>query len=320
MRSRDGKKADGCDCELSRVAAGERVAEQPDASALARLETDPEALERRLRRALEDGEIVTWFQPQVRLSDRTLVGFEALVRWLHPDFGLLMPARFIRVAERRGIAAELDMFGLEQGVALLARLDDVPAESLPLLRLSANITPDFAAARRFAERIEGAVGRAGISPERVTLEITERGPIANWRNAWRNVRRLRRAGFRIALDDFGAGYSSLGLLKELPVDEIKVDRLFLRRGATEDIAILTAILQIARALKLSVLAEGVESSDQERRLCALGCEMAQGFRYGRAMPAEEVPGFVARWPGGAPFRQIADEATSTAAHEAGTGA
>ncbi len=300
---RGGRRADGS------AGDGNAIGTTLPAAVLARLETEPEALERRLRRALADGEIVTWFQPQVRLADHGLVGFETLVRWRHPDFGLLMPARFIRVAERRGVAAELDAFGLERGVALLARLDrhgvgaaqGRPDRAAPALRLSVNITPDFAAARGFADRVERIVADAGVSPERIVLEITERGPIANWRTAWRNIRRLRRAGFRVALDDFGSGYSSLGLLKELPVDEIKVDRLFLRRGATEDVAILTAILQIARVLKLSVLAEGVENADQERRLLALGCEMAQGYRYGRPMPGEDVADFVACWPASAPF-------------------
>lgn len=308
MPSCDDSRLCGSDSRTADSTSGSRTVTVPDAAALARLETDPAALERRLRRALDDGEIVTWFQPQVRLDDRALVGFEALVRWHHPEFGLLMPARFIRVAERRGIAAELDLFGLEQGVGLLGRLDGRVARPMPPLHLSANITPDFAASRGFADRIEAVVAGAGVSPERITLEITERGPIANWRTAWRNVHRLRRTGFRIALDDFGAGYSSLGLLKELPVDEIKVDRLFLRRGAPEDIAILTAILQIARTLKLHVLAEGVENAEQEQRLRALGCEMAQGFRYGRPMPIEKVPEFVARWPAGAPFLQEGDVA------------
>ncbi len=256
---------------------------------LARLELRPEELESALRAALANGEMVALFQPQVRLPARRLRGFEVLVRWRHPRFGLLRPQRFIRLAERCAAAGDLDLFALDQAVAFMRRLG---AETLDGLSIAVNASPRAAGEEEYAGRAAAIAQELGKSGAHLVIEVTERSPIAAWRGSLRNLKRLKAAGVQVAVDDFGSGYASFGVVKRLQLDEIKIDRMLVRDTDPESAAILTAVLEMARALGVDVVAEGVENADQHRLLVALGCPAAQGFHYARPLPLAEAVALV----------------------------
>lgn len=257
---------------------------------LARLELRPEELESALRSALANGEMIAMFQPQVRLPERRLRGFEVLVRWRHPRFGLLRPQRFIRLAERCAAAADLDLFALDQAAVFLHRLGARMPEELII---AVNASPRGAGEEEYAERAAAMARELLPGGTHLVVEVTERSPISAWRRSLRNLRRLKAAGVRVAIDDFGSGYASFGVVKRLQLDEIKIDRMLVRDTDPESAAILTAILEMARALGVDVVAEGVENAAQHQLLVALGCPAAQGFYYARPLPLAEAVTFVA---------------------------
>ncbi len=257
---------------------------------LARLELRPEELESALRTALAKGEMVAMFQPQLWLPDGRLRGFEVLVRWRHPRCGLLRPQRFIRLAERCAAAADLDLFALDQAAVFLRRLGRrIPAG----LMVAVNASPRGAGGEAYARRAAAVGGELMKNGAHLVVEVTERSPMSAWRRSLRNLRRLKAAGVRVAVDDFGSGYASFGVVKRLQLDEIKIDRMLVRDTDPESAAILTAILEMARALGVDVVAEGVENADQHRLLVALGCPAVQGFHYARPLPLAEAAALVA---------------------------
>ncbi len=262
---------------------------------LARLELRPEELESALRTALAKGEMVAMFQPQLWLPDCRLRGFEVLVRWRHPRFGLLRPQRFIRLAEHCAAAGDLDLFALDQAAAFLGRLEGgIPAG----LRVAVNASPRGAGEEVYAGRAAAVGEELMKNGAHLVVEVTERSPMSAWRRSLRNLRRLKAAGVRVAVDDFGSGYASFGVVKRLQLDEIKIDRMLVRDTDPESAAILTAILDMARALGVDVVAEGVENADQHRLLVALGCPAAQGFHYARPLPLAEAAALVGeQWAG-----------------------
>ena len=239
------------------------------------------ANESSLRTALERGEFYVEYQPKISLvTDRT-VGVEALLRWMHPERGLIGPLDFIPLAEESGIIVQIGAWVLEQVCRDALRWRTALPGGHPLM-VAVNVSP-----RQFesdlAETFGGIIGRSGIDPVTVCLEVTESMVMQDADLAIATLRELKSLGLSISVDDFGTGFSSLAYLKRFPLDELKIDKSFvdgLGRDS-EATAIVAAVMGMAHALDLRVVAEGVETSDQAVRLRTLGCDEAQGFYYAR---------------------------------------
>jgi diguanylate cyclase (GGDEF)-like protein/PAS domain S-box-containing protein len=239
-----------------------------------------------LRRGLERGEIVPYFQPIVDLAGGQVVGFEVLVRWLHPDRGLLLPGQFLPLAEEAGLMGELGERVLRDSLAQLARWRAVGL-SFSTCSLSVNIASQQLVDDSFIDVVDDALGETGIDADSLWLEITETALMADTSAATRALRGLRGLGLHLAVDDFGTGYSSLTYLKRFPVEAIKVDRSFVTGLGLEadDTSIVEAVVRLGHSLGLTVVAEGVETPLQLNRLRELDCDRAQGYLFGRPRPA-----------------------------------
>ncbi len=239
--------------------------------------------------ALERNEIVPYFQPLVELRSGVLTGFEVLARWIHPVEGIISPDQFISVAEETGCIGELTERLLQQ---VFAAAGVIP----PQVSISVNISPLQFRDPKLARELERGA-RAGSFPlERIVLEVTESALMGNIMQARAVAGELKELGVRLALDDFGTGYSSLRHLQALPFDELKVDAGFVRSmGVTlESRKIAAAVVGLGQSLGLRTVAEGVETRNQAEMLLWLGCDEAQGWLYGRPVPAEKLAEIVAR--------------------------
>ena len=247
--------------------------------AVARLEVEND-----LRRAIERSELRLYYQPYVRLEDPTTVaGVEALVRWHHPDRGLVTPAEFIQLAEETGLVQPLGLWVLHEACRQLASWQPLDAAAGWRDCLSINVSPHQLAHDRFVTSVEAAINEWEIEPSRLCLEITESALLGDIDAALMRLYQLRDLGIRLALDDFGTGYSALSYLREVPVEIIKIDRTFVARLDTNarDRAIVAGMIELAHALDLVVIAEGVEDASQADALAALGCDLAQGYLFAR---------------------------------------
>ncbi len=242
-------------------------------------------LETDLAEALERGEFELHFQPRVSIAEGRVVSCEALVRWRHPEKGLVSPADFIPVAEQNGKIIAIGEWILREACRL-AR------EELGGMRVSVNVSPVQFRQRNFVEAVEAAIRDTGIEPGMLELEVTEGVLIDDDKRAHRILTQLKRLGVTIALDDFGTGYSSLGYLSRFPFDTIKIDRSFVRDMATSDtaLAIVRTIAGLGHGLGMTVVAEGVETRDEARHLALLGCHELQGFLLGRPTAVADVAG------------------------------
>jgi len=240
-----------------------------------------------LRRGIERGEVVPYFQPIVDLAGGEVIGFEVLARWLHPERGLLMPGQFLPVAEEAGLMVELGTSVLRDSLAQLAHWR---AGGLRFAdsSLSVNVATQQLADDRFLEVVTEALGETGIDAGSLWLEITETALMADTSAAGAALRDLRGLGLHLAVDDFGTGYSSLTYLKRYPVEAIKIDRSFVEGLGLEsdDTSIVEAVVRLGHSLGLTVVAEGVETPLQLNRLRELGCDRGQGYLFGRPRPAE----------------------------------
>jgi diguanylate cyclase (GGDEF)-like protein len=240
-------------------------------------------LEKELRAALAADQIVPHYQPIVDLKTGEILKFEALARWTHPTLGEIPPARFIEVAEERGLIVDLT----EQIVRRACRDALTWPESIVL---ALNISPLLLESSTFSLRLVNALAETGLPPRRVEVEITERALETASHRAREFLDGMRTIGVRIAIDDFGTGYSNLSRLRELPFDEIKIDSSFVQSLAenTNSSVIVRAMVELGRGLGLTVTAEGVEDPDQRSELIAQGCEQGQGYLFSRALPADEA--------------------------------
>jgi diguanylate cyclase (GGDEF)-like protein/PAS domain S-box-containing protein len=245
------------------------------------------ALTRELRTALERGEFVLHFQPRHDLRSGTITGLEALVRWRHPRRGLLAPAEFIPLAEETGLIAPLGEWVIRAACEQLAAWR---ARGLANVRMAVNLSPRQFAQPHLAQSIGAILAGLGLGGEGLEIEITEGVIMKDAERSVRTLRELKAMNIAIGVDDFGAGFSSLGYLKRFPLDELKIDRNFVREidSNPADVAIVQAILALAKGLNLQVIAEGVETQAQRDVLRLCGCEQAQGFFYGKPRPAEEI--------------------------------
>ncbi|NGM11960.1 EAL domain-containing protein [Verrucosispora sp. CWR15] len=239
------------------------------------------------------GEITMYYQPQVAIATGEVVGVEALLRWRHPRRGMVDPEELIRVAEQSAVMRLLTRRVVDDVVEQLAKWS---AAGLGL-RAALNVSVRDLHTGEIADQIADRLGRYGVAPERLQLEITEGALMADPRRVLTTITRLHRIGVGIALDDFGTGYSSLQHLRRLPLSEVKVDRSFVLGMAedADDAAIVRSTIELAKALGLRVVAEGVEDERTWRMLHAAGCDAAQGWFYARPMPAEELAAWLARY-------------------------
>ncbi|HEV7774041.1 MAG TPA: EAL domain-containing protein [Conexibacter sp.] len=251
---------------------------QMRASLVARLQTEAD-----LRRALDDGELRLHYQPVADLSDGAFVGAEALVRWQHPERGLLAPADFIPIAEDSGLIAPLGAWVLEEACRQALAWEGERFVSI-------NLSPRQLSHSDVPALLKRALEETGVDPALLELEITENVLMEQSAAALATLRQLKAMGVRLMLDDFGTGWSSLAYLKRFPLDGLKIDREFVDGlgSEPEDTAIVAAVLSMAAALELDVIAEGVETEEQLAWLRSRGCGLAQGFLLGRPMPAAEL--------------------------------
>lgn len=255
------------------------------------LARDEALLEKELRAAIGRGELVPHYQPIASLADGALSGFECLARWVHPKRGLVEAEQFIALAEKSDL---IDLLSIALFRAACADARSWPAH----LGLSFNLSPVQLRNSWLSEQLLRTLARFSIPPQRLTIELTESSLIADLDQAEALIRRLKDAGVSFALDDFGTGYSSLSHLRKLPFDRIKIDRSFIEgtdlRG--ED-RLVTAIIRMGHSLGMEVVAEGVVSESNWHALRLLGCDHAQGFLIGGALPAEGVDELLAAGAG-----------------------
>jgi EAL domain-containing protein (putative c-di-GMP-specific phosphodiesterase class I) len=238
-------------------------------------------------RALERDEIRVDFQPIVSLDNQHTVAFEALVRWVHPTRGVLPPATFLPIAEERNLMPQLGARVLREACRSAAGWRATHGDGGPL-SVSVNLSPPELHADGIADQVAAALTQSGLPPEALILEITEGGAMADPVRAMGAMHSLRRLGVRLALDDFGTGHASLSHLRDFPLDILKIAKPFvdrLERGH-EDVTFLDAILQLATTLELTVVAEGIERSQQVGLLRRLNCALGQGFYFSRPMTAD----------------------------------
>ncbi|RBP33899.1 PAS domain S-box-containing protein/diguanylate cyclase (GGDEF)-like protein [Marinobacter pelagius] len=245
------------------------------------------SLERDLRLALERDELRVFYQPQVCSRSNRIVGLEALVRWQHPERGLLYPGDFLALAEETKLIVQLSEWVMDRA---FRDVGDWIRNGHPDLRLAVNLSPIQVEHPRFVDNLVRRMTKQDFPPDNLEIEITENVIMSDLDQISHKLRELATVGVRIAIDDFGTGYSSLNYLHRLPIHTLKVDQSFVRaiRSGEDGACIVNAIVAMAHGLKLEIVAEGVETDEQLSYLRNLGCHQVQGFFYGPARPAEEV--------------------------------
>jgi predicted signal transduction protein with EAL and GGDEF domain len=250
-------------------------------------------LEAALRRALKNGEFVLHFQPRVATSTGRAVGVEALLRWRHPDWGLVEPARFVPVLEETGLIVPVGAWVLADACH---RAKSWQTGGRAPLRVSVNISPRQFRSEGLLRAVSGALRASGLAPQLLELELTESLLVENVDHAMDLMHRLKLLGTSISIDDFGTGYSSLSYLKRFPIDSLKVDGSFVRdlAASPKDAAIVDAICLLARSLDIGLVAEGVEEAWQAEYLSARHCTEMQGYLFSRPLPPEALAEALAR--------------------------
>ena len=255
------------------------------------------ALKRDLSRAFERGEFVLHYQPIVDLDGGALVGLEALIRWQHPERGLVAPAAFVPLAEETGLIRPIGHWVLREACRRAVSWSDARGGREPL-SVNVNLSPSQLQEPGLVGEVAAALSRSGLAPSQLVLEITETVLMQDTEVTIRRLRRLKDLGVRLAIDDFGTGYSSLGYLQRFPIDIIKVAKPFvdnLERGEDES-ALVRAILKLADAFGLQTVAEGIEREGQLERLQAMGCALGQGFHFARPLEPNAADALVRESP------------------------
>lgn len=256
------------------------------------------AVEVDLRAAVPEDQLFLVYQPQIDLKTDEIVGAEALVRWQHPDRGLVGPAEFIEIAEATGQIVEINRWVIRHACEQLVQWID---EDVPLPRLSLNISPVLFRRDDFFDDLSRVLEETGLDPQRLEIEVTESVAMAAGDDAERVLFRLRAIGVQLAIDDFGTGYSSLNRLKHFPLDRLKIDQSFVRNitNDDDDTAISRAITEMGHALDMRIVAEGVETAEQAEILSALGCDEAQGYHYSKPITADAFIEYLGSYQNGA---------------------
>ena len=249
-----------------------------------------------LRRALEREEFVLHYQPQIDLNTRQLIGAEALIRWQHPKRGLIPPITFIPIAEETGLINAIGEWTLRTACAQNRRWQ---AAGLPTMPVAVNLSAKQWLQPHLENQVIDALQAAGLAPRWLELEITESLLMRDTEKMIETMHRLQVSGVQFAVDDFGIGYSSLSYLKRFPINRLKIDQSFVRDIPVDpdDTAIATAIIQMGKSLRLNVVAEGVESTEQLDFLRERGCDAAQGYYFSKPLPAEAFVQYYKRLSG-----------------------
>ncbi|AZC28201.1 Sensory box/GGDEF domain/EAL domain protein [Pseudomonas chlororaphis subsp. piscium] len=240
-----------------------------------------------LRRALEQQELRVFYQPVHDLASSRLVGVEALVRWEHPQRGLVPPGEFIPIAERTGLIAEIDAWVMQQACRQMCQWQ---AQGMELSFVAVNVSSRLFARRELYQQVAQVLHDTGLDPAYLELEVTESAVMEDPEVALEQMHRLRELGLRLAIDDFGTGYSSLLRLKRLPVQKLKIDQGFVAGlpWDEDDAAISRVIIALAQSMGMQVHAEGIEQVEQARFLLDQGCDLGQGYWFGRPVPAAQL--------------------------------
>jgi diguanylate cyclase (GGDEF)-like protein/PAS domain S-box-containing protein len=277
------------------------------------------AVEVMLREALQQKQLDVYYQPLINLGTRKTIGLEALIRWHHPTHGMIPADWFIPVAEETGLVVPIGNYVLHRA---LQDMDTWRKAGVALVPVSLNVAPSQLLRGEFQSKIKTLLQTHGIRPELLQLEMTERGIFdsrapTSGESRQDTLASLRDFGIKIAIDDFGTGYSSLAYLKHWRVDMLKIDKSFVRDIVTDasDLAIVSAIIAIARNLHIEVIAEGIEGYQQAEILESLGCHHGQGFLFARPMPANKCLGWLAKRPAAEQeFEDMIDNLVITGAH------
>jgi EAL domain-containing protein (putative c-di-GMP-specific phosphodiesterase class I) len=264
-------------------------------------------LENDLRRAMERGQLALHYQIKIDAQYGGIVGVEALMRWRHPELGMVPPVRFIPIAEDIGLIVGLGEWVLEEACRQIKAWCDA---GLPRVAMAVNLASPSFRQPDLVEKVASALRRHGVQPAELCIEATESILMRDADATMTTLKRLRELGVKLSIDDFGTGYSSLSYLRRFPIDQLKIDRSFVNELAVnnDDAAIITAIASLARSLNLEVVAEGVETVEQARLLAAQGCHIMQGYFFGRPVPAEELTLLLAQ---GAEFNRRILESLAT---------
>ena len=246
---------------------------------------DKLTLENQLRHALDNGEFVLHYQPKVNLVSGKITSAEALIRWNDPLTGLVPPGRFIPMLEETGLIYEVGRWALRQAIADYLRWR---TEGLPTVRIAVNVSPLQLRNRDFIDEVEHAINIDPLAAGGLELEITESLIMEDVNHSINSLHALRAMGISIAIDDFGTGFSSLSYLAKLPIDTLKIDRSFIieMTDGPQGLALVSTVISLAHALKLKVVAEGVETEEQERLLRLLNCDEMQGYLFSEPVSAE----------------------------------
>jgi len=240
-----------------------------------------------LRRALEQEELRVYYQPVHDLHSSRLIGVEALVRWQHPQRGLVSPAEFIPIAERTGLIAEIDAWVMQQACRQMCQWQQ---SGVVLAFVAVNVSSRLFARRELYQQVAQVLHDTGLDPAYLELEVTESAVMDDPEVALEQMHRLRELGVRLAIDDFGTGYSSLLRLKRLPVQKLKIDQGFVAGlpWDEDDVAIVRVIIALARSMGMQVHAEGIEQAEQAAFLLAQECDLGQGYWFGRPVSADRL--------------------------------
>jgi EAL domain-containing protein (putative c-di-GMP-specific phosphodiesterase class I) len=244
-----------------------------------------------IREALKNNEFIVYYQPKFNLSKKKFVGFEALIRWNSPRYGLLTPARFIEKAELGGLIHELDVFVLKQ---VIKDLENLKAKNGPLLPVSVNFSLYEFYSSTFLKELTELIDRSTLNPNLIEIEITETTTQANTFMATSILNRLRDHGCKILMDDFGSGFSNLLQLNSLPFDAVKIDKCLIDGIATDEKAkeIVKLVIALCKTNNLAVIAEGVDSEEKVAILHKIGCDVIQGFYYSEPLPLQKALEFL----------------------------
>jgi EAL domain-containing protein (putative c-di-GMP-specific phosphodiesterase class I) len=247
----------------------------------------------RIREAIEREELELFYQPKVAVGSGEFVGVEALVRWRHPEDGLVYPDQFIAIAEANGLIDALTRAVVRVAITQAKAWHD---HGTPL-KVAVNVSMDNLNALDFADFVAAQANEAKLPPAMLTLEVTESRLMQDMRGPLETLTRLRLKRFGLSIDDFGTGHSSLAQLRDIPFDELKIDRSFVHGIATDETvrAIYHASLGMAQQLRMRIVAEGVEDADDWAFLRGTGCDFAQGYFIGKPMPVGEMPAWRAAW-------------------------
>jgi EAL domain-containing protein (putative c-di-GMP-specific phosphodiesterase class I) len=249
-------------------------------------------MESRLRKAVANKEFTLFYQVKVDIATRGIKGLEALIRWHDPDYGSVSPLEFVPLLEESGMIVEVGRWVIEQAIADIAVWR---SRNLAVPRVAVNVSEVQLRQPNFVATVLAALGPPQHHAAGVDIEITESMLAQNTAANVQKLLQLRATGVQVFMDDFGTGYSGLSQIAHLPLDALKIDRAFIAgmSGSAEHMAIVSAIINLARALRIAVVAEGVETEEQARKLKSLGCDEAQGYLFGRPMPAAELANLLA---------------------------